>query len=170
MAWRWVHKQHIFIFGWIIPLKLVYLSTKTRMIAFKMALVDRKESPIYALDTLRSIDLHLTLIEHCKFNSPENVCNFWNRNRHVCTDTTGLFTSADVYCCMTIKTLLMTNCPFRIGGFITCELTCKFLPVMTEPTTHIKVCTSLPVHLRPYEFHSVENVDGIAESRHKYGI
>ncbi len=84
MTWQWVHKQLIFIFGWIIPVKLVYLSTKTRMIAFKMALVDRKWSPLYALDTLRSIDLHLTLIEHCKFNSPENVCNFWNRNWHVC--------------------------------------------------------------------------------------
>lgn len=88
----------------------------------------------------------------------------------MCADTTGLFTFADVYYCMTIKTLLTTNCPFRIGGFITCELTCKFLQVMAEPTAHSKVCTSLPEHLRPYEFHNVENVDRMAESSHKYGI
>lgn len=45
-------------------------------------------------------------------------------------DSTGLFTSEDVYCCMSIKSLLMTNCPFCIGGLITCE------PVMTEPAAH----------------------------------
>lgn len=54
-------------------------------------------------------------------------------------DSTGLFTSEDVYCCMTIKTLLMTNCPFHIGDLITCEPTCKSLPVMTEPATHMIV-------------------------------
>lgn len=98
-------------------------------------------------DIIRSIDLHFTVIEHCKFNSPENVYNFQNRNWLMGKDITGLFTSEDVYCCMTIKTLLMTNCPSRIGNFITCEPTCKSFPVMTKPATHTIVCKSLPLHL-----------------------